>query len=198
MHEHLCIISAISPHAGPRFLFDEDDLETVIHDMTSEIKSMEPNMVTISIPELKDILKDALLSTEPGSALNSLGWHPPGFRFQKYEADRFSISSRNICYLFQRSKNGSVEILCVDEYDQEVSAWRELITEDENGQRTRKLGSWSSGTRDGDPFFCREIPYLYLKKWTHKEEDEHFPQKFFDLVNSHRGPACELNTLSFM
>lgn len=181
MHEYLCLISAISPHGGPgQGLLDLDSVNAIAHEMALEVTAS--GAVKVNPVQLEETLQEALLSTEPEGLWPD--WYPKGFRD---DSDPYF----QVCKLFQRSDDGSVRVSRVVGYEQERYSWQRVIRKVTNGEWELENCWLEAGTEDGDPFFCWERPYQYLRNWVSSGTTPNFDELFFELVNSHRGPACE-------
>lgn len=202
-HEHLCLLSALSPRdAGPIHFFCSslDDLEDLTHTMAAEIV-MELGEDT-DLGAIEEILEESLTLSEnrDGAAWieEYLGrprddaW-PPRPRVLESE-DQYFDTAVVIGYDDQGEK---LVLTRVDDFVSDENYWTTVIVESEDGGETRKTSTIRDGLRRGAPFFCWERPYRYFEDWMRYSWPSHTPwdsatfvDQFYRVVDSNRRTSC--------
>ncbi|KAJ7320710.1 hypothetical protein DFH08DRAFT_753930 [Mycena albidolilacea] len=197
-HEHLCLLTALSPRRdGPNyFSYRGDELKQLTRTMAKEVVAIlgeDDNIDTI-----KAVIEESLeaSSSRQGAAWleEHLGrprdnaWPPEPLNFEDIYFDTAVV----IGYDEHRTRP---VLRRVNDFNFELNCWNTLLLDSKDGGETRILAQTADGLQRGDPFFCWERPYQYFEAWMRPSLTSRgihaFIDDFFRLVDSNRPTSAD-------
>jgi len=220
-HDELCLLSGIRPGGGPRNLLYQDSVDTVVAEMTDEIKAISQT----TPPDLHSILRESLVLAaheDVGDYNEENAWKPPGLTQWPYFNTCIAIGyfdEFGCCTAVYHNEGtgaprapGGRDVELRRVYTDQDRGWFDYVITGDVGHEKRDKISSNCGAYNGNPnFFVLEGCYRYLEAWLDWEslpprsmafpddaEPMNVASEFYEIVNTRERPRGEDLTYFFI
>ncbi|KAJ7645911.1 hypothetical protein DFH06DRAFT_579665 [Mycena polygramma] len=213
MRNHLCMISALSPDAGPTYFAlkdgSSDSLEKSIEDVALEMAAEIGSLGCEGDPDtdgVQQIIEESLTLTITASDDYNFGWWLEDYLGRRHGWNEAPADLKEDFFLTgvvigpKVWESPEIVLWRVEDYNEDMGKWSTVVIEGENGE-DKKVEAVTGrpdynpyyGPCRGAPFFCWERPYRYFETWMRRAsrlsswDGDLFMRQFYRLVNDNRG-----------